>query len=141
MKLEFTVRNMQLHCKNTGPLVADTVGHYTVSFDFDGEWDGLVKVVTFRNGAASARLIYTGECPLPPQVSGRGELQVACHGYRDDGQQILVVRTLRMARPLRLLASSPMAEDGGAEFTPSLFAQVVSAAVTLSTEASSRSLS
>lgn len=128
MKLEFTVRNKRLSCKSGGPLVGDTVGHYTVSFQFDQEWDGLVKVVAFRNGADTASLIYTGACPLPPQVSGRGELQVACHGYRKEGDQVAVVRTFRMARPLRLLAAGPMAEDNTEAFTPTLFSQVMAAA-------------
>jgi len=128
MRLEFTVQNKTLTCRHSGPLVGDTAGHYTVSVSFDAEWDGLTKVLAFRNGADTASLLYTGECDLPPQVSGPGELEVACHGYRNADDEVAVVRTFRMTRPLRILASAPMAEDSGSEWTPTLFSQVVAAA-------------
>ena len=128
MELEFIVEQKRLHLRNSRALVGDTVGHYTVSFLFDGEWDGLVKVVAFRNGGNRVQLLYNGPCSLPAQVSGPGELYVACHGYRADGDGAEVVRTMRMAQPVRLMVSEPMAEDGGADFSPSLFSQVVTAA-------------
>lgn len=82
MNLEFFVKNKRIARKGLEPLVGDTAGYYTFSVEFDPEWDGLTKVVVFRNGDQTAQLIYTGQSPLPAQVSGRGDLYVACHGYR-----------------------------------------------------------
>lgn len=128
MKLEFFVRRKRITRKGNAPLVGDTAGHYTFSVDFDEEWAGLAKVVVFQNGAHTAQLLYTGETYLPAQVCGRGELYVACHGYKTLGDETAVVRTIRMTRPVRLLGSAPMDGDEAQPYTPTLFEQVVAAA-------------
>lgn len=128
MNLTFLVRNKRITRKGLEALVGDTAGHYTFTVDFDQEWEGLVKVVVFQNGADTAQMIYTGQSALPPQVSGRGDLYVACHGYRRAGDTVAVVRTIRMTRPVRLLGSSPMAGGSVQQYTPTVFEQVLGAA-------------
>ena len=82
MNLEFFVKQKRITRKGTAPLVGDTAGHYTFRVEFDEEWEGLAKVVVFRNGSHTAQVLYTGQTLLPAQVCGRGELYVACHGYK-----------------------------------------------------------
>lgn len=127
MKLEFFVRDLRMTRKGLEPLVGDTSGYYTFTIAFDRAWDGLVKVVVFQNGDQTAQMIYKGESRLPPQVSGAGELYVACHGYRREGDQVAVLRTLRMVKPVRLRPSGPMEGDTAQIGTPSLYAQVMGA--------------
>ena len=128
MNLEFFVRDQKITKKGWEPLVGDTAGFYTFSIEFDEPWQDLVKVVVFRNGTDTAQMIYTGQSPLPAAVSGRGDLYVACHGYRKKGDSVAVLRTVRMTRPVRLLGSAPMAGDEEKPFTPTLFDQVVASA-------------
>ena len=126
MNLEFFVRDQKITRKGLEPLVGDTAGFYTFSIEFDSVWDDLVKVVVFRNGADTAQMIYTGQSPLPASVSGRGDLYVACHGYRKKDDTVAVIRTIRMTRPVRLLGAEPMVGDDGQTFTPTLLDQVLS---------------
>ena len=128
MKLEFFVKQKRLTRKGGAALVGDTGGHYTFTVEFDREWDGLAKVVVFQNGDATAQVLYTGEAPLPAQVSGKGALYVACHGYRKLGDTVAVVRTIRMSRPLLLQGAEPMSGEEAQPYTPTLFEQVVAAA-------------
>lgn len=128
MNLDFTVRKLRINRRGAQPLVADTAGFYTFSIEFDSQWEGLVKVVVFRNGQDTAELIYTGKMALPAQVAGRGDLYVACHGYRTKGDTVAVVRTMPMTRPVRLLGASPMAGSALTEYTPTVYEQVVAAA-------------
>lgn len=127
MRLELFVKNLRVTRKGLAPLVGDTAGYYTFSIAFDGEWDGLVKVVVFQNGSHTAQMIYTGESPLPEQVSIAGDLYVACHGYRQQGDQVAVLRTVRMVKPLRLRASGPMTGEPAEICAPTVYAQVMAA--------------
>lgn len=128
MNLEFFVRNLKLTGKCCRPVVADTNGYYTFSVAFDSDWDDLVKVVVFRNGQETAQVVYTGQMWLPPNVCRRGNLYVACHGYRQLGDRVAVLRTVTMTQPVRILGSSPMAGGDPAVYTPSVFEQVMGAA-------------
>lgn len=128
MNLEFFVRNLKLTVKCCRPVVAQTNGQYTFSMSFDSQWDGLVKVVVFRNGDETAQIVYTGQTWLPANVCKRGNLYVACHGYRQLGDQVAVLRTVTMSQPVRILGSSPMAGGDPAVYTPSVFETVMGAA-------------
>ena len=128
MKLEFFVSRKRMNRKGSCPLVGDTVGHYTFTVEFDEEWSGLAKVVVFRNGSATAQVLYTGEAPVPAQVCGRGALYVACHGYRRLGDETAVIRTMTMSRPVLLHGSDPMSGEEAQPATPALFDQIVAAA-------------
>lgn len=124
MNLEFFVKDKRIARKGLEPLVGDTAGYYTFTVEFDREWDGLTKVVVFQNGDQTAQLIYTGQSSLPAQVSGRGDLYVACHGYRKAGDQVAILRTIRMTRPVRLLGAWPMAGGKPEQYSPSAFEQM-----------------
>ena len=128
MNLEFFVRDLRLTCKAGMPVAADTNGFYTFSMAFDEPWEDLVKVVVFQNGSETAQLVYTGQTWLPPNVCRRGNLYVACHGYRRLGDTTAVLRTVRMLRPVRILNSAPMAGGDPGVYTPSVFETVMGAA-------------
>jgi len=125
MNLEFFVKDKRITRKGLQSVVADTSGHYTFSISFDEEWDGLVKLVVFRNGSDTAQLIYTGQTWLPDSVSGRGDLYVACHGYQSLEDRTAVVRTVRMSRPVRIASAGPMAGDEPEIYTPTLLEQIL----------------
>ena len=135
MNLEFFVRDKRLTRKGREPLVGDTAGHYTFTIDFDEEWDGLAILVVLQNGAKAVQMLYRGQMNLPAMVSGRGDLYVACHGYRKLGDSVAVIRTIRMSHPVRLLGSEPMVGDAPEEYTPTVFEQVMAAAAKAETAA------
>lgn len=135
MNLEFFVKDKRITRKGFQPVVADTSGHYTFTLEFDREWDGLTKVVVFQNGDETAELIYAGKTWLPDNVSGRGDLYVACHGYRQLGDAVAVVRTMRMTRPVRILEAGLRAGKEPERYTPTVFEQVMAAANTAGTAA------
>lgn len=124
MNLEFFVRNRKLTRKGCGTLVADTTACDTFTIDFDREWDELVKIVVLRNGSDTVQLIYTGKTPLPRQVCGRGDLYLTCHGYRQKGDAVAVVRTIPMVHPVRMVGST--SDQGGASqpVAPSVYEQM-----------------
>jgi len=125
MNLEFFVKDKRITRKGLQSVVANTSGHYTFSITFDKEWDGLVKLVVFRNGKDTAQLIYTGQTWLPDNVSGRGDLYVACHGYKSLEDRTAVVRTVRMSRPVRIASAGPMAGDAPEIYSPTLLEQIL----------------
>lgn len=135
MKLELFVQNKRLTAKGLEPLVGDTAGYYTFTVAFDREWDELVKVVVFQNGSRTAQVLYRGEAPLPAQVAVAGDLYVACHGYRRQGDEVAVLRTVRMVKPLRLRSSGPMAGEAAQAYSPSVFEQVMAAVGSANTAA------
>ena len=135
MNLEFFVRDKRLTRKGREPLVGDTAGYYTFTIDFDEEWDGLAILVVLQNGTKAVQMLYRGQMNLPAMVSGRGDLYVACHGYRKLGDSVAVLRTIRMSHPVRLLGSEPMVGDVPEEYTPTVFEQVMAAAAKAETAA------
>lgn len=142
MNLDFYVRDKRITRRGSGTAVADTAGYYTFSIEFDREWEDLVKVVVFRNGRDTAQMVYTGKSPLPDNVAGRGDLYVACHGYKKLGDKTAILRTVAMSRPVRMLASAPMAGGDPGQYTPTVFDQVVaSIAEAKGAAAEARSLS
>lgn len=128
MNLEFFVSKDRLTYRGTSAPVADTAVCDTFTIEFDAPWNDLVKVVTLRNGRDTAQLIYTGKAPLPRQVCGRGELHLCCHGYRQMGDSVAVLRTKPMVRPVRMLGMDSITGEQAQPVTPSLFEQVMAAA-------------
>lgn len=127
MTLKLFVHKRRLRWEQSAPLVGGTAEFDRFSVEFDEEWEGLVKLVVFRNGTHTAQLIYTGPTALPARVCGPGELYIACHGFRSDPEEPAVLRTVRMDRPIRLWISEPMAGDPAGQFTPTVFEQVMAA--------------
>lgn len=130
MNLEFFIKDKRITRKGFRPVVADTSGAYTFTLEFDREWDGLVKVVVFQNGPETAELIYNGRTWLPDNVSRRGNLYVACHGYKNQGDSVAVLRTVRMTNPVRILEAGRKAGGEPERYTPTVFEQVMAAAGT-----------
>lgn len=128
MNLEFFVKDQQITRKGFQPVVADTTGFYTFSIAFDQAWDDLVKVVVLQNGGETAQMIYTGQTWLPDNVNKRGNLYLACHGYREAGDSTAVIRTMRMTQPVRILEPGPKAGGDPERYTPTVFEQVMAAA-------------
>lgn len=127
MNLEFFVRDKRITRKGFAPVVADTTGHYTFTVGFDREWEGLVKVVVFQNGGETAQLLYTGQTWLPDNVSKRGNLYVACHGYKALTDAAAVIHTVRMTQPVRILEPGLKAGGEPERYTPTVFEQVMAA--------------
>lgn len=128
MNLAFFIKDKRITRKGFQPVVADTSGAYTFTLEFDREWDGLVKVVVFQNGPETAELIYNGRTWLPDNVSRRGDLYVACHGYKNQGDSVAVLRTVRMTNPVRILEAGRKAGGEPERYTPTVFEQVMAAA-------------
>lgn len=128
MNLEFFIKDKRITRKGFRPVVADTSGAYTFTLEFDREWDGLVKVVVFQNGPETAELIYNGRTWLPDNVGRRGDLYVACHGYKNQGDSVAVLRTVRMTNPVRILEAGRKAGGEPERYTPTVFEQVMAAA-------------
>ena len=128
MNLAFFIKDKRITRKGFQPVVADTSGAYTFTLEFDREWDGLVKVVVFQNGPETAELIYNGRTWLPDNVSRRGNLYVACHGYKNQGDSVAVLRTVRMTNPVRILEAGRKAGGEPERYTPTVFEQVMAAA-------------
>lgn len=124
MNLEFFVRNRKLTRKGLASLIADTLACDTFTIDFDKEWDDLVKVVVLRNGKDIAEVLYTGKMPIPRQVCGRGDLYLTCHGYRRKGDDVAVVRTMPMVRPVRMVGSVSAEAENTQPYTPTAYAQM-----------------
>lgn len=125
MNLEFFVKDKKITRKGLQTVVADTSGHYTFSIAFDKEWEGLIKLVVFQNGSETAQMLYTGQTWLPDNVSGRGDLYVACHGYRDLQDRAAVIRTVRMTRPVRIASAGPKGGSAPEIYTPTLLEQIL----------------
>ena len=124
MNLEFFVKNRKLTRKGLASLVTDTIACDTFTIAFDREWDGLVKVVVLRNGKDTAEVLYTGKSSLPRQVCGRGDLYLTCYGYRQKGDDVAVVRTMPMVRPVRMVGAASSEAENTQPYTPSAYAQM-----------------
>lgn len=121
MNLDFFVSCRKLTQKGTCSPVADTAACDTFTISFDKEWDGLVKLVEFRNADATAQVFYTGKMPLPQQVCGRGALYLTCYGYRQKGDGVAVIRTVPMVRPVLMAGSAAPQGAASQPYTSSAF--------------------
>lgn len=124
MNLEFFVTGRKLTRKGFAPLIADSAQCDTFTIEFDHEWDGLVKIVVLKNGSETVKVLYTGKTPLPRQVCGRGDLYLSCHGYREKGDTVAVVRTIPMVRPVRMVGCAVGTAETAQPYTPSAYEQM-----------------
>ena len=127
MNLEFFVSADRLTYGGSGAPIAVSSGCDTFTIDFDPSWNDLVKVVILKNGKHSAQVIYTGKTPLPRQICGRGELQLCCCGYGQLGDDVAVLRTKPMVRPVRLLGAACPEAELAQPMAPDLPEQVMAA--------------
>lgn len=77
-----------------GTPVEGTAEHWTLTAEFDAEWDGLLKRVTFTCGTAFMTLDYTDGVTIPWEVFVPGKMRFGFVGVGTDGHE--VVRTARM---------------------------------------------
>lgn len=76
--MEFKIQNKRVFCKNEN-LVGDNKG-YKAFFDFDSEWDGIVKIARFIKGEEHEdRVINNGFCYIPMFVMKQGFFQVGVY--------------------------------------------------------------
>jgi len=125
MNLEFFVSGGRLTYKGPSTPVSGCGDTFTITFD--EPWKELVKVVTLRNGADAVQVLYTGKTSLPRQVCGRGELHLCCYGYGQMGDEVAVLKTRPMVRPVRLLGAQSAGMENTAPELPSLYEQVMAA--------------
>ena len=93
--IKLSVRDHEVSVSEVGgTMVAGTVDHWTLSADFDAEWDGLLKRVTFACGDESVTCAYEDGMTVPWEVFVPGKMRFGFVGVGGDGLE--VVRTARM---------------------------------------------
>lgn len=93
--IKLSVRDHEVSVSEVGgTMVAGTVDHWTLSADFDTEWDGLLKRVTFACGDESVTCEYKDGMTVPWEVFVPGKMRFGFVGVGGDGLE--VVRTARM---------------------------------------------
>ena len=90
------IKKSSLIVTNKEPIATGASKVYYVSFDFDGEWDGLVKNVIFKAGETSISVLLEGDsCPIPWEVLSSenvGEkLWVGVYGSDTEGTKLPTV--------------------------------------------------
>jgi hypothetical protein len=94
-EIKLSVRDHEVSVAEVGgTMVAGTVDHWTLSADFDAEWDGLLKRVTFACGEESVTCAYEDGMAVPWEVFVPGKMRFGFVGVGGDGLE--VVRTARM---------------------------------------------
>ena len=87
--LDLYVKNQIITCNATRPLVADSMGHAFVRFNFDAEWQGLTLTANFENNASEnpvSVLITKNEAEIPQEVLVPGYLQISVIGNANNGK-------------------------------------------------------
>jgi hypothetical protein len=75
---------------NHSGLTAGTRGYLKAQFEFDDDWDGCVKAVSFLNdGEHAALLDHNNSCHIPDEALTNSTFQVKVEGRRKDGYCIL----------------------------------------------------
>lgn len=93
--IKLSVRDHEVSVSEVGgTMVAGTVDHWVLSADFDAEWDGLLKRVTFACGDESVTCEYKDGMTVPWEVFVPGKMRFGFVGVGGDGLE--VVRTARM---------------------------------------------
>lgn len=90
------IKKSSLIVSNKEPIATGASKVYYVSFDFDEEWDGLLKNVIFKAGEASVAVLLEGTtCAIPWEVLSRenvGEkLWVGVYGSDTEGTKLPTV--------------------------------------------------
>lgn len=96
--LKFRIRGQALTLLNPNVNlipVTDTVNHYLCQFEFSEDWDGLNKVVVFKNASYNiAKEVYlstSNECYIPWEVlSNSGEILLEVIGTESRGEVVTV---------------------------------------------------
>lgn len=116
--MRFTVKNREIYPSNGTPvfLIGDNAD-YKAQFDFDSEWNGVVKTARFVRGKKfQEAVIVNDECEIPIEVLKQGFLEIG------------VFSAEMTTTPCRILVKGSIKELGGmtAEPTPDVYSQIIS---------------
>ena len=75
------VRNQRIKCVDQ-TIVSDSRNHQYVKFEFDSDWDGLIKTAVFRNGENVFNVLIddTCRCLIPEGALKSGVLEISVFG-------------------------------------------------------------
>lgn len=116
--MRFTVKNREIYPSNGTPvfLIGDNAD-YKAQFDFDSEWNGVVKTARFVRGKKFQEVVIVNdECEIPIEVLKQGFLEIG------------VFSAEMTTTPCRILVKGSIKELGGmtAEPTPDVYSQIIS---------------
>lgn len=116
--MRFTVKNREIYPSNGTPvfLIGDNAD-YKAQFDFDSEWNGVVKTARFVRGKKfQEAVIVNDECEIPIEVLKQGFLEIG------------VFSAEMTTTPCRILVKGSIKKLGGmtAEPTPDVYSQIIS---------------
>ena len=116
--MRFTVKNREIYPSNGTPvfLIGDNAD-YKAQFDFDPEWNGVVKTARFVRGKKFQEVVIVNdECEIPIEVLKQGFLEIG------------VFSAEMTTTPCRILVKGSIKELGGmtAEPTPDVYSQIIS---------------
>lgn len=115
--MRFTVKNREIYPSNGTPvfLIGDNAD-YKAQFEFDSEWNGVVKTARFVRGKKfQQKVLVNDECNIPIEVLKQGFLEVG------------VFSAEMTTTPCRILVKGSIKELGGmtAEPTPDVYQQII----------------
>lgn len=115
--MRFTVKNREISPENGILLfVIGDNADYKVQFDFDSEWNGVVKTARFVRGKKFQEVVLVNdECNIPIEVLKQGFLEIG------------VFSAEMTTTPCRILVKGSIKELGGmtAEPTPDVYRQII----------------
>ena len=108
-------------------VVENSKGHLYARFDVDSEWDGLNKTAVFQRGLDEPVKVPILEdlVQIPPEVLVAGDLYVGLVGLGADGE--IRIPTAGMAKPINLIASTPVTGKGPEAIAPELWERALAA--------------
>lgn len=115
--MRFTVKNREISPSNgTTVLVIGDNADYKAQFEFDSEWNGVVKTARFVRGKKFQEVVLVNdECEIPIEVLKQGFLEIG------------VFSAEMTTTPCRILVKGSIKELGGAtaEPTPDVYRQII----------------
>lgn len=115
--MRFTVKNRQILPSNeTQVFVIGDNADYRAQFDFDSEWNSVVKTARFVRGKKFQEMVLVNdECNIPIEVLKQGFLEIG------------VFSAEMTTTPCRILVKGSIKELGGmtAEPTPDVYRQII----------------
>lgn len=115
--MRFTVKNRQIYPSSGTPVfVIGDNADYKAQFEFDSEWNGVVKTARFVRGKEfQEKVLVNDECEIPIEVLKQGFLEIG------------VFSAEMTTTPCRILVKGSIKELGGvtAEPTPDVYRQII----------------
>lgn len=115
--MRFTVKNREIYPSNGTPVfVIGDNADYKAKFEFDSEWNGVVKTARFVRGKKfQEKVLVNDECEVPVEVLKQGFLEVG------------VFSAEMTTTPCTILVKGSIKELGSltAEPTPDVYRQII----------------